>query len=75
MRQVIRDPEVLERMQMAFELYETAEAMKRQNGRRSHPELSEDEVEQRVLEWLCHRPGVEYGDAEGPSFIRRRHQE
>ncbi|MCP3977351.1 MAG: hypothetical protein GY720_22910 [bacterium] len=38
MKPVIHDPEVLERMQMAFELYEVAEVMKRQNTRRRHPD-------------------------------------
>ncbi len=71
MKQPIRDPEVLERMQMAFELYEVAEAMKRQNVRRRHPELSADEVEARVLDWLRHRPGARHGDADGPLFAVR----
>ena len=71
MKQLIRDPEIIERMQMAFELYAVAETMKRQNVRRRHPELSEEEVEQRVLEWLRHRPGAQDGDADGPLFVVR----
>ncbi len=75
MKQVIRDPEVLERMQMTFELYQVAEAMKRQNTLRRHPDLDDVEVEKRVLEWLYRRPGVEHGDADGASFIRRGRRE
>ncbi len=62
-------------MQMAFELYEVAEAMKRQNTRRRHPDLDEAEVEERVLEWLRSRPGVEYGDGDEASFVRRGRRE
>ncbi len=75
MREVVRDPEVVDRMRMTFELYELAEAMKRQNTRRRHPELGDAEVEEQVLEWLYHRPGAEHGDADGASFIRRGRRE
>ena len=60
---------------MAFELYEVAEAMKRQNLRRRHPHLDDAEIEERVLEWLSSRPGVEYGDADGASFVLRERRE
>lgn len=75
MRQTIRDPEILERMQMAFELYEVAETMQRQNLRRRHPELDASEIEERVVEWLRHRPGAPNGDADGPLFILRGQRE
>ncbi len=75
MKPVIRDPEVLERMQMTFQLYEVAEAMKRQNIRRQHPKLDDAEVEKRVLEWLYRRPGVGRGDADGASFVIRERRE
>ena len=58
-------------MQMAFELCELAEIMQRQNLKRRHPELDEAEIEERLIEWLYRRPGVEYGDAGGASFVRR----
>jgi hypothetical protein len=58
----IRDPEVLARAEMTFDLCETAEQIMRQNIRRRHPELGDDEVEERVVEWLRHRPeGSSYG--------------
>ena len=52
----IRDPDVIARMEMAMELYELAEAMQRQNIRRRNPDLNEDEVEKRLVEWLMSRP-------------------
>ena len=71
MKEITRDPAVLERMKMAFELYQLAEIMARQNLLRRHPGLGESEVEERVLEWLSHRPGDENGDVDGPSFVSR----
>ena len=71
MKRVVRDPEVHERMQMAFELYEVAETMKRQNTRRRHPELDAATIEERTVDWLYSRPGVEHGDADGASFVLR----
>jgi len=56
----IRDLEVMARMQMAFDLYEAAEEMMRHRIRREHPELNEDEVEDRVVEWLMSRPKESY---------------
>jgi hypothetical protein len=56
---------VVERMQLAFELYEVAENMMRQNLRRWHPEADEAEIEHRLNEWLRKRPGAEHGDGVG----------
>ncbi len=53
----IRDPEVLARMDLAFDLYEAAEEMKRQNLRRRNPEATEEEIEQGIQEWLARGPG------------------
>ena len=59
--QPIRDPEVLARGQILFDLCETAEQIMRQNIRRRHPELSEAEVEERLVDWRAKRtdPPVE----------------
>lgn len=66
----IRDPEVLARMKLTFELYELAERMMRQNLRRSFPTAGDDEIERRLVAWLHHRPGAEFGDAVGRPVIR-----
>lgn len=63
--QPIRDPEVLQRMELAFDLYEAAEEIMRQNLRRRNPEASEEEIEEGIREWLRRRPGAEHGDGEG----------
>ena len=51
----IRDPEVLARAQMTFDLCDTAEQIMRQNIRRRHPELNESEVEERFAAWFRSR--------------------
>lgn len=59
-RPLIRDPEVLRRMQIAFDLYETAEQMKRQNILRRNPDATEEEIEEGIREWLQPRPESEH---------------
>lgn len=71
----IRDPEIMARMRVAFDLYETAEAIMRQNLRRRFPQENEEQIEQRIRAWLRSRPGAEIGDAGGPSFRVRRYFE
>lgn len=56
---------VLERFQMALDLFELSERMLRQKVRRQHPTASDEDVESRARAWLHHRPGAEHGDAEG----------
>ena len=64
-RRPIRDPEVLARMELTFDLYEMAEQMMRQNLRRRNPGASEQEIEEGIREWLRRRPGAENGDGVG----------
>ncbi len=64
-REPIRDPDVLKRMGLAFDLYQVAEEMKRQNLRRQNPAATEEEIEQGVREWLRRRHGAEHGDGVG----------
>ncbi len=64
-REPIRDPEVLKRMELAFDLYRVAEEMKRQNLRRQNPDANEEEIEEGIREWLRRRPGAEHGDGVG----------
>ena len=70
MKEPIRDPKVMSRMRMAFDLYETAEAIMRQNLRRRFPDAEEAEIERRLVAWLRSRPGAEHGD--GPGRPSRR---
>jgi hypothetical protein len=52
-----------QRLAMAFDLYDAAETMMRQNLRRRHPDASDDEIEQRLVRWLLTRSGE--GDTVG----------
>lgn len=61
----ISDPAVLERMAIAFDLYQVAEDMMRQNLRRRNPSATEEEIEEGIREWLRKRPGAEHGDGVG----------
>jgi hypothetical protein len=56
-REPIQDPEIAERMQIAFDLYETAENIMRLNLRRRHPQADEEEIERRLLAWLRKQDG------------------
>jgi hypothetical protein len=65
MKKPIRDPEIMERMRICFELSEQAIVMKRQSLRRENPDWSDEQVEQALTEWHMHRPGAEHGDGPG----------
>lgn len=51
----IRDPEIMARMEAAFDLYEFSDLVMRQNLRRRNPQASEAEIQQLFVEWL-HAP-------------------
>ena len=70
MEQPIRDPEVLARMESAFELYELAEQIMRQNIRRRHPGLNEEQVEEHLVEWLQHRDDADHYGRPTDSFLQ-----
>lgn len=55
-REPIRESNVTRRFLETMELFETAMALQRQNIRRRHPGLSEDEVDDRIQAWLLDRP-------------------
>ena len=61
----IRDPEVMRRMEIAFDLYEFSEAIMRQNLRRRNPDATAEEIEAGLVAWLHKRPGAELGDGVG----------
>jgi hypothetical protein len=52
----IRDPRILARASVAFDLCQTAEDMMRQSLRRRHPGASEEEIRARFVAWLEKRP-------------------
>lgn len=52
-------------MELAFDLYEAAEEILRQNLRRRNPRASEQEIEEGIRDWLRRRPGAEHGDGDG----------
>jgi len=56
---------LLERLQLAFDLYDAGEDLMRQNLRRRHPSESAEQIEERLVAWLSTRPGAEHGDAPG----------
>jgi hypothetical protein len=64
----------LERMRIALELVDLAEAMFRQRLRRERPARTEAEIDGLVQAWRERRPGAEHGDAEGTpvAWPRRR---
>jgi hypothetical protein len=66
----IRDPEVMRRMELAFDLYEFSDQLMRQNLRRRFPQADETEIQRRFVEWLQTRPGAEYRDGPQPSASR-----
>lgn len=53
------------RLRTAFDLFEAGERMMRQKLRREHPDATDREIEEKLLAWLCDRPGAEHGDAVG----------
>lgn len=48
-----------------LDLFETGLDLMRQNPRRRHPEAGEEEIAQRLHEWLLDRPGAQSGDSPG----------
>jgi len=59
------------RLELAFDLYETAEAMIRARHRREHPEAPDDEVEEAIGRWLRKKlHGAPPGMTERPPWPR-----
>jgi hypothetical protein len=62
------DPGRIRRGQDAIgtiDLFQTGLDLMRQNLRRRHPDVTEDEIEQLLQRWLLERPGAEAGDCPG----------
>jgi hypothetical protein len=62
-RQPKKDPAIAARLLAAFDLYQAAEDMKRMQLRRRHPEASDEEIEEKILEWLRERPALPVGSS------------
>jgi hypothetical protein len=62
------------RLRLALDLFAAGEEMMRQVLRRRHPDLSDADIETRLVAWLHERPGAPFGDAPGESvpWPRRR---
>ena len=54
-----------ERLRIALDLHDAGVEMMRQNLRRRHPDVDENEIERLLVAWLHERPGAEQGDAVG----------
>lgn len=54
-----------EKLGIALELFESGVAMMRETLKREHPTESEAQIEERLRQWIRHRPGAEDGDCVG----------
>ncbi|MDX1632473.1 MAG: hypothetical protein R3234_11460 [Thermoanaerobaculia bacterium] len=51
-----------ERLRIALDLHQAGVELQRQNLARRYPGASREDIEARLLTWLRHRPGAEWGD-------------
>ena len=56
---------VVEAFRTTLDLFQTGVDLMRQNLRRRHPNVSNEDIERRLGEWLQERPGAESGDCPG----------
>ena len=54
-----------------LDLFGTGLDLMRQNLRRSHPEVGDEDIERRLQQWLLDRPGADAGDCCGPTVESR----
>lgn len=64
--EVTRSEVYTRRFKETVELFEAALALQRQNLRRRHPDLAEEEIDALLQEWLLDRRG----DHDSPEFRR-----
>lgn len=57
-------------MEVALELFETAQLIMLQNLRRRYPSLDKAALEERLAEWRKQRPGAEFGDGIGRPILK-----
>ena len=53
------------RFQAVLDLHDTGVEMMRMNLRRRHPDATDAQIQQKLVEWLHDRPGAPDGDGEG----------
>jgi Rv0078B-related antitoxin len=53
-------------LRATLDLFEVGLGLMRQNLRRADPVATDQEIDQRLQQWLRHRPGAEFGDCQGP---------
>ena len=53
------------RLRTALDLADSGILLRRQQLRRTHPNATEEEIDERLNAWLKKRPGAEFGDAPG----------
>lgn len=70
----VTDPDVASRLRSAFELYALGLAMMRQNLRREFANDTDEQIQQRLLEWRLRRRDAPDGDGQGHlvAFPRKR---
>jgi Rv0078B-related antitoxin len=69
-----RDSAVIARMEMLFDLYETSEAIMRQNLRRRNPDADEAEIERLLRAWLLDRPHERWKAVPGTRELPADHE-
>jgi hypothetical protein len=54
--------EIAEALQTTLDLFDAGLDLMRQNLRRADPSATDDEIDDRLVNWLHERPGAEAGD-------------
>lgn len=59
------------RLRLALEMFEFGVRMQRTRLRRTHPDLTDTEIDDLMTAWMLDRPGAAHGDCAGPVSQRR----
>lgn len=58
-------PSASDAFRTTLDLFSTGLELMRQNLRRDYPDADDDEIDQRLRQWLHQRPGAAFGDGQG----------
>ncbi len=58
-------PSTRDAFRTTLDLFNTGLDLMRQNLRRTHPQANQEEIDDRLRQWLRERPGAESGDCPG----------